>query len=171
MATLIEFDGKRPVVSPSAYIAPTAVLIGDVVVEDEASVWWGAVLRADFSRIHVGRGSCIQDNCVLHTDVDMPTVVGNNVAVGHNCTLEGCVVEDDALVGMGSILLHGTRVGRGSLVAAGSVLREGFTVPAATLAAGVPAVLKGELGDSSQAWVRRAAAEYRALRLQYLDPT
>ncbi len=170
MASFIEFDGKKPQVAPSAYIAPTAVLIGDVIVEDEASVWWGAVLRADFNRIVVGHGSCVQDNCVLHTDEAMPTVIGNNVAVGHNCTLEACAIEEDVLVGMGSILLQRSRVGHGSLVAAGSVLLEDFHVPPEVLVAGVPAVVKGALGDGASTWIQRAAAEYRDLRLRYMNP-
>ncbi|MCA1719017.1 MAG: gamma carbonic anhydrase family protein, partial [Actinobacteria bacterium] len=106
MAHLLAFDGKEPQVAPDAFIAPTAVLIGDVVVEEGASVWFGAVLRGDFDRIVVGAGSSVQDNCVVHTNEDLPTIIDQNVTVGHLSLLEGCVIEDGAIVGMGSIVLN-----------------------------------------------------------------
>ena len=99
-----ELGGKRPKVHPDAYIAPTAVLIGDVEVESGASVWFGAVLRADEAQIRIGEGSNIQDNVVIHCAEDLPTVVGRNATVGHSAQLEGCVVEEGALVGMGAFL-------------------------------------------------------------------
>ena len=112
MANFLSFDGKEPRVAPDAFVAPTAVLIGDVVIEEGASVWFGAVLRGDFDKIVVGAGSCVQDNCVLHTNEGLPTLIGSNVTVGHLCLLEGCVIEDEALIGMGSIVLNRARVGR-----------------------------------------------------------
>src|SRR2546423_7887098 len=139
MAHLIELDGKRPQVAPDAYLAPTAVLIGDVVIEAGASVWFGAVLRADFDRIVIGAGSNVQDNAVLHTATRFPTVVGANVTIGHAVLLEGCSIADGALVGMGAIVLRRARVGARALVAAGSVVREGDEIPPDTLAAGGPA--------------------------------
>ncbi len=110
MAHFLPFDGKEPQVAPDAFVAPTAVLIGDVVVEEGASVWFGAVLRGDFGRIVVGAGSSVQDNCVVHTNEDLPTIIGQNVTVGHLSLLEGCVIEDGAIVGMGSIVLNRARV-------------------------------------------------------------
>ena len=154
--------------APDAFVAPTAVLIGDVVVEEGASVWFGAVLRGDFNRIVVGAGSTVQDNSVLHTAEDQPTVVGSNVTVGHLSMLEGCTVEDGALIGMGSIVLNRARVGRRAMLAAGSVVREGGEIPPEVLAAGVPAQVKKQLGGSSSEWVEMAAREYQALRLKYM---
>lgn len=169
MAHLFPLDGKEPRVSPEAFVAPTAVLIGDVVVEEGASVWFGAVLRADYDRIVVGRGSNVQDNCVVHTNEDLPTLIGQNVTVGHLCTLHGCVIEDGALVGMGSIVLDGARVRRGAMLAGGSIVFEGGEIPPGVLAAGAPAGAKKELGGSSSKWVEEAAREYQALRLRYID--
>src|SRR5215470_17412273 len=102
----LELDGKRPRVHPDAFIAPTAVLIGDVEVGPGASIWFGAVIRGDFAPIVVGAGSNVQDNAVLHCAEGLPTVIGERVTIGHQACLEGCVVEDRALVGMGSIMLQ-----------------------------------------------------------------
>jgi carbonic anhydrase/acetyltransferase-like protein (isoleucine patch superfamily) len=163
------FEGKEPDVGADVFVAPTATLIGDVVLEPEASVWFGAVLRGDFDRILVGEGSCVQDNAVVHTAEGLPTMVGANVTVGHAAMLEGCVVEDGALIAMGAIVLQGARVGAGALVAAGSVVREGQEIPAGVVAAGVPAVVKKEVDGSSRRWIETAAAEYRQLRRRYLE--
>lgn len=167
--SLYAFGGKQPRVADDAFVAPNATLIGDVVLEAESSVWFGAVLRGDFDRIVVGEGSCVQDNAVLHTAEGRPTIVGANVTVGHSAMLEGCVIEDGALVSMGAIVLQGALVGAGALVAAGSVVREGQEIPPRALAAGVPAVIKKEIDGSSRLWVETAAAEYRDLRRRYLE--
>jgi carbonic anhydrase/acetyltransferase-like protein (isoleucine patch superfamily) len=156
-----ELDGRRPRVHPDAYVAPTAVLIGDVEVGPHASIWFGAVLRGDEAGIVIGGGSNIQDNAVLHCAADLPTVVGENVTVGHHACLEGCVVEDGAVVGIGSIMLQRSRLGAGAMLAAGGVLPEGREVPAGHLAAGIPADVKKELSGSSARWVSRTAAGYR----------
>ena len=165
---LIELGGVAPRVAEDAYVAPTAVLIGDVVVEAAASVWFGAVLRGDNSEIRVGAGSCVQDNAVIHCAEELPTTIGADVTIGHMAMLEGCVIEDGALVGMGAIVLQRARVGAGALVAAGSVVAEGMEIPAGMLAAGTPAQVKKELSGSSASWVERAAREYRAQRARYL---
>jgi carbonic anhydrase/acetyltransferase-like protein (isoleucine patch superfamily) len=168
MGYLLPFENKRPLVADEAFIAPTAVLIGDVVVEEGASVWFGAVLRGDFNRIVVGSGTSVQDNSVIHTNEDLPTVIGSNVTVGHLSLLEGCEIEDGALIGMGSIVLNRARVGRRAMLAAGSVVRENQQIPSEVLAAGMPAEVKKDLGGSSSEWVEMAAREYQALRLKYM---
>jgi len=168
MATVIELDGKTPVVAEDAFIAPTAVLIGDVTVEAGASIWFGAVLRGDNSAIVIGPGSNVQDNCVIHCADELPTIVGANVTVGHMAMLEGCVIGDGALIGMGAIVLQRARVGAASLVAAGAVVGEGVEIPDGVLAAGVPATVKKELAGSSQRWVQTAALEYQSKRLRYM---
>jgi len=168
MATLIELDGVAPRIADDAFVAETAVLIGDVVVEPAASVWFGAVLRGDNSRIRVGTGSCVQDNCVIHCAEDLPTVIGANVTVGHMAMLEGCVIEDGALIGMGAIVLQRARVGARALIAAGAVVGEGVEIPGGVLAAGVPAKVRKELAGSSQHWVETAALEYQSQRLRYM---
>ena len=169
MAHLLPFDGKEPQVAPDAFVAPTAVLIGDVVVEEGASVWFGAVLRGDFDRIVVGAGSSVQDNCVVHTNEDLPTVIGQNVTVGHLSLLEGCVIEDGAIIGMGSIVLNRAHVGGRTMLAAGSMVTEDGEIPPEVLAAGAPAEAKKDLDGSSLKWVEGAAREYQALRLRYME--
>ncbi len=169
MAHLLSFAGKEPQVASDAFVAPTAVLIGDVIVEEGASVWFGAVLRGDFNQIVVGAGSSVQDNCVVHTTEDLPTLIGRNVTVGHLSLLEGCTVEDGAIVGMGSIVLNRARIGRRVMLAAGSVVNEDGEIPPEVLAAGAPAEVKKELDGSSSEWVESAAREYQELRLRYME--
>ncbi len=163
----LELGGKRPRVHPDAYIAPTAVLIGDVEIEAEASVWFGAVLRGDESKITVKRGANVQDNVVIHCAEDLPTIIEENVTVGHSAQLEGCVVEKGALVGMGATMLQRSRLGAGSMLAAGAVLAEGEHIPAGHLAAGVPAKVKKPLEGSSSSWVGTSADHYRRRAVRY----
>lgn len=164
-----ELDGVRPRIHPTAWIAPTAVVIGNVEIGPRASVWFGCVLRGDASEISVGEGTNIQDGSVVHCSHNLPTVIGANVTLGHNACVEGCVIEDGALVGTGSIMLQRTRLGAGAMLAAGSVLGEGKEVPPGMLAAGVPAEVKKELSGSSADWVTRPAAHYRELAAQYRE--
>jgi carbonic anhydrase/acetyltransferase-like protein (isoleucine patch superfamily) len=165
---IIELDGKTPQVAADAFIAPTAVLIGDVTVEAGASIWFGAVLRGDNSAIVIGAGSNVQDNCVIHCADELPTIVGSNVTVGHMAMLEGCTIGDGSLIGMGAIVLQRAKVGANALVAAGAVVGEGMEIPDGVLAAGVPAKVKKELVGSSQHWVETAAREYQSKRLRYM---
>jgi carbonic anhydrase/acetyltransferase-like protein (isoleucine patch superfamily) len=162
-----ELGGHRPKVHPDAYIAPTAVLIGEVEVEAGASVWFGAVLRGDEAAIKVGPGANIQDNAVIHCAENLPTVIGKDVTIGHSAQLEGCVVEEGALVGMGATMLQGSRLGAGSMLAAGAVLGEGAEIPPGQLAAGVPAVVKKELAGSSRNWVASSARHYKDRAVRY----
>ena len=162
-----ELDGRRPRVHRDAYIAPTAVLIGDIEIAAGASVWFGAVLRADEATIHVGEGANIQDNVVIHCAENLPTVIERNATVGHSAQLEGCVVGEGALVGMGSTMLQRSRLGAGSMLAAGAVLQEGAEIPPGHLAAGVPAKVKKALDGSSQKWVATAAQHYRDRVVRY----
>lgn len=158
---IFEFDGKQPQIDSSAYVAPTAVVIGDVRIGPEASIWWGAILRGDESYIEVGEGSNVQDGAMLHCTYQYPTVIGRHATVAHLCFLEGCVIEDGALVGNGAVVLNRARVCAGGMLAAGSVLAEGSEVPAGWLAAGVPAVVKKELSGSSAVWIGSPAPHYR----------
>lgn len=166
---LYRLGDREPQVPDDAFVAPNATLIGAVALGAESSVWFGAVLRGDFDRIEIGEGSCVQDNAVVHAAEGLPTIVGANVTIGHAAMLEGCVVEDGALIAMGAIVLQRARIGAGALVAAGSVVREGQEIPAGVLAVGVPALVKKEVEGSSRDWVDTAAAEYRALRRRYLE--
>jgi carbonic anhydrase/acetyltransferase-like protein (isoleucine patch superfamily) len=167
MATILELGGVRPTIGEDVWLAPTAVLAGDVRVGDRASVWFGAVLRGDASSIVIGAGTCVQDNAVVHCAKDLPTVIGEDVVIGHAAMLEGCVVEDGAVVGMGAIVLQRARLGAGSLLAAGAVLPERREIAAGMLAAGVPAAERKPLSGSAQRWTETAAAEYQEYRRRY----
>ena len=125
-------------VHPSAFVAPGAAIMGDVTIGQDASVWYGAVLRGDMAPIVIGSESNLQDGTIVHVDEGMPCTVGRRVGVGHRVILHGCTVEDECLIGMGSILLNGARIGTGSVVAAGAVIPEGMQVPPRSLVMGVP---------------------------------
>ena len=168
MATILEVDGVAPTIGADVWLAPTAVLIGDVRLGDRVNVWFGTVLRADYSYIEVGAGCSVQDNAVVHCARDLPTVVGEDVIVGHGALLEGCVVEDGAVVGMGAVVLQRARLGAGSVLAAGAVLPERREVGPGMLAAGVPAAEKKPLSGSAKTWTETAAAEYQTYRQRYL---
>jgi carbonic anhydrase/acetyltransferase-like protein (isoleucine patch superfamily) len=166
---IVPFRGQSPRIAPDAFIAPTAVVIGRVEIGPRASVWYGAVLRGDNGRIVIGRGSNVQDNATIHVPENGVTEIGEDVTIGHGAVLEGCVVEQGALIGMNAVVLHGARIGAGSLVAAGCVVPEHMVVPPGTLVAGVPGKLKGTLTENSAGWVQRAAAHYRELARGYRD--
>jgi carbonic anhydrase/acetyltransferase-like protein (isoleucine patch superfamily) len=160
---LFAFEGREPRVSPAAWIAPTATLIGEVTVEAEASIWYGAVLRADLGPIIVRRGANVQDGSVLHGDEDPLTEIGEGATVGHLCVVHGAVVHAEALVGNGAILLDGAVVGSRALVAAGAVVPPGMTVPEGTLVVGIPARVAGPLAGKAKDWVDTNPGFYRSL--------
>jgi carbonic anhydrase/acetyltransferase-like protein (isoleucine patch superfamily) len=168
MATIVELDGVAPTIGADVFLAPTAVLIGDVRIGDRANIWFGAVLRGDTSHIEIGAECSIQDNVVIHCAHELPTIVGDRVTVGHGALLEGCVIEAEALIGMGSVVLQHARVGAGAMVAAGAVVAERGQVAPGVLAAGVPAREKKPLSGSALHWTRRAADEYQQYSKRYL---
>ena len=161
MTTLIlPWNGSEPVVHPTAFVAPTASLIGDVVLGADVGVYFGAVIRADNATITIGAGSNVQDNVTLHVDDDFPVTIGAGVSIGHNAVVHGCTVEDDCLIGMGARVLNGARIGAGSLVAAGAVVLPGSEVPPGSLVAGVPGKVRRELSADDIAANRANAAHY-----------
>src|SRR5258706_8009033 len=133
------FRGIAPKVALSAYVDPSAQVIGDVEIGERSSVWPNASLRGDTGPIRVGQDTSIQDNCVLHLDEGFPLTIGDRVTVGHSVTLHGCTIEDDTLIGIGAIVLNGARVSKGSVVAAGSLVTEGMSVTPPALWRGGPA--------------------------------
>jgi carbonic anhydrase/acetyltransferase-like protein (isoleucine patch superfamily) len=138
---IYELDGQAPELPADGnyFIAETATVIGKVRLLNAASVWFGAVLRGDNEWIEIGEASNVQDNATCHTDMGFPLTIGRNCTVGHNVILHGCTLEDDALVGMGSIVMNGARIGRGSIVGAGAVITEGKIFPEHSLIIGAPA--------------------------------
>lgn len=169
MATIIPFNGKTPQIDPTAWIAPNATLIGDVHIGPGASVWFGVVMRGDSDRIELGAGSNLQDNVVVHTDTGVPTIISENVGVGHLALLHGTRVGAGSLIGMGAKLLNNSVVGEGGFVAAGALVLEGQEIEAGHLAAGVPAKDRGPMNDELAARVKRNAFEYQELSERYRD--
>jgi carbonic anhydrase/acetyltransferase-like protein (isoleucine patch superfamily) len=170
MATVIPFQGKTPSIAPDAFIAPTAVLIGDVTVESEASVWFGAVLRGDHPEngIVVGPRTSIQDNCVVHVGDWGPTKVGADCTIGHGAKFESCVIGDGSIVGMNAVILQNARIGRECLVAAGAVVLEDAQIPDRSVVAGVPGTVRKTLDGKAADWIRGGGSHYVALSREYL---
>ncbi len=166
---IMEFSGKKPQVATGAFVAPTAALIGDVVVEEGSSIWFGAVLRGDFGRIVVGRGTSIQDNVVVHTMVDGEVVIGDNVTIAHGSVLHNCTVNSGAIIGLNAVLLDFCEIGEQAMVAAGSVVTDNIKIPPRHLAAGAPAKIKKEIAGASLMWVDYSANYYREMALNYLQ--
>lgn len=169
MAHIIPFGGETPRVHPTAWVAPTATLIGRVVVEEHASIWFGAVLRGDDPdhEIRIGARTSVQDNCVVHVSARGPTLIGPEVTIGHGAVLESCTVERGALIGMNAVVLQGATVGEQALIAAGAVVAAGATIRARHLAAGAPAREKKELEGESLGWVLNSAEHYVELGSRY----
>ncbi|MFG2196395.1 gamma carbonic anhydrase family protein [Streptomyces sp. NPDC048639] len=168
-ALIAGMGGKEPKIDPSAYVAPTSVVIGDVTMGAGASVWYHAVLRADGDTITLGADSNIQDNCTVHVDPGFPATIGARVSVGHNAVLHGCTVEDDVLIGMGATVLNGAVIGAGSLVAAQALVPQGMHVPPGSLVAGVPAKVKRQLTDEEREGVTFNATAYVDLAAAHRD--
>ncbi|HEX5079034.1 MAG TPA: gamma carbonic anhydrase family protein [Geminicoccaceae bacterium] len=142
------------------WIAPTAVVIGKVKLEKNASVWWGSVLRGDNDPITVGEGSNIQDGCVLHADPGFPLTIGKDVTVGHMAMLHGCVIGDGSLIGIGAVILNGARIGRNCLIGAKALIPEGKEIPDNSLVMGAPGQIKRQVSEEHIARMRYAAEHY-----------
>ena len=163
MPLLLPFDGHSPDIHPSAWIAPNATLIGRVRVLAHASVFYGAVLRADLADIVLGEGSNLQDNSTIHVDAGVPATIGAGVGIGHGAIIHGTTIEDGCLIGMGATLLNRSVIRAGAFVAAGALVLEGQEIPAGMLAAGVPAKVRGELDEVGRERVRLNAIQYQEL--------
>ena len=167
---LFSFEGRSPQVHPEAFVAPTATLVGDVVVEANASVWYGAIIRADYSQVIVRAGANVQDGAVLHGPPGDPTEIGVGATVAHNAVVHGAVVEEECLIANGAIVLDGARVGARSLVAAGSVVPAGAEIPSDVLAAGTPAQVKRPIeGTPSEFWVKTNPGAYQELARRHRE--
>ncbi len=155
------YGDKIPDIVRAAFIAPGAVVIGDVTLGEGASIWYHSTVRGDLNWIRIGRRTNIQDGCVVHVDSgEWPTLIGDEVTVGHRAILHGCTVEDLCLIGMGAVILNGATIGTGSIVAAGAVVLEGRHIPPHSLVAGVPAKVVRTLDGTTLAGSRESAAHY-----------
>lgn len=160
---IVTLPGRAPQVDSSAWVAPTATLIGSVIVEAEANIWYDVVIRADRDTITIGPGCNLQDGTVAHTNPGMPLVLGRDVSVGHNVILHGCVIEDGVLIGMGVTVLNRAVIGAGSIVAAGAVVPEGAVIPPNSMVMGLPGKVRRELTADEAGRGRRTAVLYREL--------
>lgn len=165
---LFEFEGKRPQVHPTAFVAETASIVGDVTIEAGASVWYGAVIRADYDRVIVREGANVQDGSVIHGPPGHPIEIGAGATVGHICVIHGATLGEEALVANGATVLDGARVGARAMVGAGAVVPPGMEIPDGTLAVGVPAKVKGPIaGTPAEFWVKLNPAAYQELAQRY----
>ncbi len=165
---LRSFRGRQPAVAASAYVDPSAQVIGDVRLGERTSVWANVTIRADINSVTIGDDTNVQDNSCLHVDDDKPVVIGERVVIGHSCTVHGCTIEDDCLIGMGSTILNGARVGAGSIVAAGSLVLERQEIPPRSMVMGSPAKIRRQTTDEQLEKVRRNAQNYVELSREYM---
>ncbi|MFM2354510.1 MAG: hypothetical protein RLZZ528_246 [Pseudomonadota bacterium] len=154
-------DNISPVIGRDVWVAPDANVIGKVVLEDEAGIWFGAQLRGDTEEIRVGRGSNVQENCVLHTDLGFPLTIGTDCTIGHKAMLHGCTIGDGSLIGMSATVLNGAVIGKGCLIGAGALVTEGKVIPDGSLVMGAPGKVVRELDDAALARLLRSAEHYR----------
>lgn len=165
---ILEYKGRKPTIGKNVFIAPTAMVIGYVEIQDNASIWYGTVLRGDLAPITVGKSTNIQDNCTIHTDDDKPAVIGDNVTVGHNAVVHGCIIEDYCLIGINAVVLSDAWIKTGSVVAAGSVVKHGQVVGPYHLVAGIPAELKKELPETTVKKRKETAEHYIELAQEHM---
>ncbi len=167
---LYSFEGVAPTVHPTAFVAPTATVVGDVTIEEGASVWYGAVVRADYAPVVIRAGANVQDGAVLHAPPGMPCEIGAGATVAHNCVVHGATVGAEALIANGATVLDGATVGARALIAGGSLVRPGATIGDGMMAAGSPAVEKGPIeGTPSAFWVDVNPKAYRDLAVRHRD--
>lgn len=164
-----KYRGVTPTIGAGAFIAETAMVIGDSVVGDGSSIWYGAVVRGDQMPIRIGARTSIQDNSVVHVTANVAgTEIGDRVTVGHNAIIHACTVEDDCLIGMGAILLDRCRIGRGSIVGAGALVTPGTIIPPGSMVIGSPARVKRPITDEERAWIASSVEHYGELTRRYL---
>lgn len=160
-------DGHAPEIADDAWVAPDANVIGKIVLEAGASVWFGATLRGDNEEIRVGAGSNVQENCVLHTDMGYPLTIGPDCTIGHKALLHGCTIGAGSLIGMGAMVMNGAKVGRSCLIGAGALITEGKEIPDFSLVMGAPGKVVRQLDEAAVARLLKSAAGYRANALRF----
>jgi gamma-carbonic anhydrase len=164
------FQGIKPTIPDSCFIEDTAVVIGDVVMGEDCSVWFNAVIRGDVNHIRIGNRTNVQDLCMLHVTHDThPLIIGNEVTIGHSVVLHGCTIKDRVLVGMGAIVMDGAVIGEDSVVGAGALVVEGTVVPPKSVILGSPGRVRRGVSDAELAWIKESAANYVKYARQYMD--
>ncbi|WP_418594142.1 gamma carbonic anhydrase family protein [Ponticoccus sp. (in: a-proteobacteria)] len=167
--TLYAFDGVSPQVAADAWVAPGTHVMGRVVLEAGASIWFGAVLRGDNEEIRVGEGTNLQENVVCHTDMGHPLVIGAGCTIGHKAMLHGCTIGENSLIGMGATVLNGAKIGRNCLIGAGALIPEGREIPDGSLVMGMPGKVVRQLDEAAIEGLRRSAASYRAKAARFAE--
>ncbi len=158
---IISFKGKTPKIGSSAYVVGSAVVVGDVVIGEESSVWFNAVIRGDVNYIRIGKRTNIQDGCVLHVSrKDFPLIVGDEVTVGHNVTLHACTIASNCLIGMGAVVMDGSEIGQNCIIGAGALVTPKTIIPPGSMAVGSPARVKRELTEAEIVSIRDSADHY-----------
>ena len=166
---ILTYAGRVPRIAASAFVAASADVIGDVEIGENASIWFGSVVRGDIEPIRIGANSNIQDGSIVHTMLGAPATVGNWVTVGHRAVIHGCNIEDHCLIGMGAVLLNNVRVGEGSIVAAGALVLENTVIPPRSLYLGFPARFQRQLNDADRTFIDMHAAHYLDYKEVYLS--
>ncbi len=157
---LISYEGIEPKIHNSVFVAPGAMIIGDVTIGAESTIWFNTVLRGDLEPIRIGCRTNIQDGTVIHMDKDIPCLIGDDVTVGHGAILHSCTIDNEALIGMGTILLTGSKIGERAIIAAGTLVLEGQEIPAETIATGVPAKIRREITEKERIRVQQGKDDY-----------
>ena len=171
------YKNKTPKIDQSTFVAETAVIIGDVEVGPRSSIWYGVAIRADINHVRIGAETNIQENTVIHVDLndrglgDCATIIGDRVTVGHGAILHGCKIGDDCLIGMGAVVLSGASVGAGSVIAAGALVKEGQQIPPRSMVMGMPAEVKRQLPEEAVEKIRLSAQHYVDLAGEYIQAT
>lgn len=158
---IIELNGLKPKVSPTSFVGEGAIIIGEVTIQENASIWYNAVVRADLAPIFIGEGSNIQDNATVHVEIGKSAIVGKNVTVGHNAIVHACTIEDNVLIGMGAIILNGAHIGRNCLIGAGAIVTENKEIPEGSLVIGTPGKIVRQLTGEEIESIQRSAVHYQ----------
>ncbi|MCF0147141.1 MAG: gamma carbonic anhydrase family protein [Clostridium sp.] len=165
---ILDFKGIKPAIDKTCYISDSADIIGDVVIEKNANIWFGTTIRGDMSKIHIGENTNIQENSVVHVDFDCETNIGKNVTVGHRAIIHGCSIADNVLVGMGSIILNGAKIGKNSIIGAGSLVTQYKEFEEGVLIMGSPAKVVRKLTEEEIAHIEQSAINYVNISREYL---
>lgn len=158
---------KLPKIAQNVFVAESADIIGDVEIKDGSSIWYGAVLRGDINKISIGNNVNVQDGCVLHSDKEYPTIIGNDVTIGHNAIVHGATIGDRCLIGMGAVILNGAKIGDDCIIAAGSIVTQGKEIPSKSLVLGTPAKIVREISYEEIEHIKQSAINYRELAEAY----
>jgi len=164
---ILNFEGKRPIVSEEAFVASNATVIGEVTIGKCSNIWYNVVLRGDIAPISIGSNTSIQDGSIIHCDVGVPTVIGNNVTIGHNVMLHACKIRDNSLIGIGAIVLDSAEVGEGVIIGAGAIVTPRTKIPPFTMALGVPAKVVRSLSEEEVEKLKEHALDYVKLMKRY----